>query len=65
MAEFENDMNSVERLVHYATEIEQEAPHELPDSRPPKPWPAEGQVELNNVMLSYRPGLPVVLKGAL
>ncbi|KIL59921.1 hypothetical protein M378DRAFT_26751 [Amanita muscaria Koide BX008] len=63
LAEVENNMNSVERITHYATEIEQEAPHELPDPKPPKSWPAEGQVELDNVVLSYRPGLPVVLKG--
>ncbi|KAM6504236.1 ABC transporter [Amanita muscaria] len=63
LAEVENNMNSVERLTHYATEIEQEAPHELRDAKPPKSWPAEGQVELDKVVLSYRPGLPVVLKG--
>ncbi|KIL64510.1 hypothetical protein M378DRAFT_163292 [Amanita muscaria Koide BX008] len=63
LAEVENDMNSVERLAHYATEIEQEPPHELPDAKPPKSWPAEGHVELDKVVLSYRPGLPVVLKG--
>lgn len=56
-------MNSVERLVHYATEVEQEAPHELPDNKPPAGWPASGRVELKDVFLSYRPGLPSVLKG--
>jgi ABC-type multidrug transport system fused ATPase/permease subunit len=65
LAEVENDMNSIERLTHYATEIEQETPHELPDAKPPKSWPAEGHVELDKVVLSYRPGLPVVLKGTL
>ncbi len=61
-AEVENDMNSVERVVHYAKEIEQEAPHELPDRKPPAPWPSKGDVELKNVVLSYRPELPAVLK---
>ena len=56
-------MNSVERLVHYATEVEQEPPYELPDNKPPAGWPANGRVELKDVFMSYRPGLPSVLKG--
>ncbi|KAI0783557.1 P-loop containing nucleoside triphosphate hydrolase protein [Abortiporus biennis] len=62
-AEVENDMNSVERIVHYAHELEQEAPHELPENKPVAPWPSEGQVELKGVVLRYRPELPPVLKG--
>lgn len=62
-AEVENDMNSVERIVHYSTEIEQEAPHEIPERTPPAPWPSKGQVTLNSVVLKYRPELPPVLKG--
>jgi ABC-type multidrug transport system fused ATPase/permease subunit len=62
-AEVENDMNSVERIVHYATAIEQEAPQEIPDKKPNSSWPAEGHVELRNVVFSYRPELPAVLKG--
>ncbi|KAF9453430.1 ABC transporter [Macrolepiota fuliginosa MF-IS2] len=62
-AEVENNMNSVERIVHYANEVEQEAPYEIPETKPANPWPAEGRVELQNVFLNYRPGLPPVLKG--
>ena len=62
-AEVENDMNSVERVVFYATGVEQEAPHELPDTKPPASWPADGRVELRNVVFKYRPELPAVLKG--
>ncbi|KAF8150782.1 ABC transporter [Crassisporium funariophilum] len=62
-AEVENNMNSVERIVHYATGIEQEAAHDLPDKKPPPSWPAEGALELKNVVLNYRPELPPVLKG--
>jgi len=63
VAEVENDMNSVERIVYYAREIEQEAPHEIPDQKPASSWPADGQLELKDVVLSYRPELPSVLKG--
>jgi len=56
-------MNSVERIVHYSTEIEQEAPHEIPDKKPAVSWPAQGQIVLKDVVLKYRPELPPVLKG--
>ncbi|KAJ3775268.1 ABC transporter [Lentinula raphanica] len=62
-AEVENDMNSVERVVYYVEEIEQEAAHELPDKKPPSPWPSQGHVKFDNVVLKYRPELPPVLKG--
>ena len=55
-------MNSVERVVHYATSIEQERPYEIPANKPAAPWPAEGRVEMKDVVLSYRPELPPVLK---
>ncbi|KAJ8086007.1 hypothetical protein PM082_004826 [Marasmius tenuissimus] len=41
-AEVENNMNSVERIVYYAKEVEQEAAHELPESKPKGEWPARG-----------------------
>ncbi|KAK4704538.1 lysophospholipase, partial [Phenoliferia sp. Uapishka_3] len=62
-AEVENDMNSVERLVHYADELEREAPAVIEGSRPPSEWPAHGAIELKKVVMSYRVGLPPVLKG--
>ncbi|KAG6854376.1 hypothetical protein C0991_007367 [Blastosporella zonata] len=62
-AEVENNMNSVERIVHYATAVEQEAAHEIHDAKPPPEWPAHGRIELKDVVLSYRPELPAVLRG--
>ncbi|PPQ64144.1 hypothetical protein CVT24_008774 [Panaeolus cyanescens] len=62
-AEVENNMNSVERIVYYANDVEQEAPHEISDKKPPASWPQHGQVELKNVVFKYRPELPPVLKG--
>lgn len=61
-AEVENDFNSVERIIYYANELEQEAPHSLPDAAPPAPWPSAGAIEFNNIVLKYRPELPAVLK---
>ena len=62
-AEVENNMNSIERIVHYATEIEQEAPQEILDQKPPVSWPTQGQIVLKDVVLKYRPELQSVLKG--
>lgn len=56
-------MNSVERIVYYAREIEQEAPHEIPEAKPAAPWPSEGKLEIKDAVLKYRPELPLVLKG--
>ncbi|KAF9528448.1 ABC transporter [Crepidotus variabilis] len=63
LAEVENNMNAAERIVHYSRDIEQEAAHEVPEMKPPPQWPAQGRVELEDVVMNYRPGLPVVLKG--
>jgi ABC-type multidrug transport system fused ATPase/permease subunit len=61
-SELENDMNSAERILHYANAIEQEAPAQRPENKPPPEWPTSGRVEMENVCLRYRPGLPIVLK---
>lgn len=63
LAQVENDMNSVERLVYYAERVEQEASHEIAETKPPKSWPSSGQIDLENVVMKYRPELPSVLKG--
>ncbi|KAF7295535.1 ABC protein [Mycena indigotica] len=63
-AEVENYMNSVERVVHYARGdiIPREAPHESTTStKLPSSWPDRGEIEFNDVTMSYRPGLPNVL----
>ena len=63
LAEVENNMNSVERILYYSDEVEQEAPYEIEGQKPALSWPADGKLELKDVVLSYRPGLPAVLKG--
>ncbi|KAH9068491.1 ABC transporter [Lactarius deliciosus] len=63
LAEVENDMNSVERIVYYARDLEQEPRHEIPGHKPPAPWPSNGKLEINEAVLKYRPELPLVLKG--
>ncbi|CAE6471481.1 unnamed protein product [Rhizoctonia solani] len=64
-AEVENYMNSVERLLQYTSsgDIPQEKPYVLVDSAPPKTWPTHGAIEFRDLVMSYRPGLPPVLRG--
>ncbi|KAF8976440.1 hypothetical protein BGZ46_008260 [Entomortierella lignicola] len=58
----ENNMNSTERLVHYAKNIPQESPTESrPGLKPSPSWPDQGTISLHNVSLRYRPDLPLVL----
>ncbi|KAI6025624.1 P-loop containing nucleoside triphosphate hydrolase protein [Pisolithus orientalis] len=64
-ADVENNMNSIERIVQYTRKgtVPQEAPHEIPGNKPPPEWPRSGAVQFRDVQMSYRPGLPLVLKG--
>ncbi|KAF4981721.1 hypothetical protein FZEAL_2523 [Fusarium zealandicum] len=64
-AEIENNMNSVERMLHYANNIEQEPSHEVKDvdeGLKTNDWPSAGRVEFQSVTLSHRPGLEPALR---
>ncbi|KAG1747124.1 ABC transporter [Suillus paluster] len=63
LSEVENCMNSVERVMHYAKEVEQEAAHVVENSPAPADWPSQGEIVMKDVVLRYRPELPPVLKG--
>ncbi|TFK23810.1 ATP-dependent bile acid permease [Coprinopsis marcescibilis] len=59
-AQIEQNMNSVERVLHYA-DISPEGDLHTPND-PPASWPQEGTIEFKKVDLAYREGLPRVLK---
>eukprot|EP01088_Endostelium_zonatum_P014666 TRINITY_DN3301_c1_g2_i1.p1 TRINITY_DN3301_c1_g2~~TRINITY_DN3301_c1_g2_i1.p1 ORF type:complete len:682 (-),score=141.88 TRINITY_DN3301_c1_g2_i1:2-1972(-) len=61
VADMETQMVSVERLSQYST-IEQESDPILWHNRPRPSWPERGVIELDNISLRYRPGLPFVLQ---
>lgn len=61
LAEVENAMNAVERIHHYGTKLEEEAPEHTIDVRPS--WPEKGEIVFNNVEMRYRENLPLVLSG--
>lgn len=64
-AEIENNMNSVERMLHYVYSIEQEPAHEVDrvdKGLKARGWPHAGRVEFQSLTLSYRLGLAPALK---
>jgi ATP-binding cassette, subfamily C (CFTR/MRP), member 1 len=61
LAEVENGMNAVERLLYYGRELEEEAPEHTIDIRPS--WPEKGEIVFDQVEMRYRANLPLVLKG--
>lgn len=62
LTQVENEFNSVERLNHYAFDLVQEAPYEIPENDPPASWPENGRIKFDHVNMKYRPELPYVLK---
>lgn len=61
LAEVENGMNAVERLLYYGTQLEEEAPEHTIDIKPS--WPEKGEIIFDNVEMRYLANLPLVLKG--
>lgn len=62
-SEVEVQMNGMERLLYYAQELEQEAAPIVENNRPAANWPSQGAIEIKDLVVSYRPELPPVLKG--
>lgn len=60
--QIENQMNSVERICHYASSLEQESPYMISETTPDPSWPSAGSIEFKNVSFRYRENLPLILK---
>ena len=65
MPESESLLTHCYTVAHYSggDSIPQEAPHEIKDKKPDPSWPQRGSISFDKVTMSYRPGLPNVLKG--
>ncbi|PBK75557.1 ABC protein [Armillaria solidipes] len=63
-AEVENYMNAVERVVSYSKGevVDQEAPYQMDTDKAMTQW-SHGNIQFRDVAMSYRPGLPQVLRG--
>lgn len=58
-AGFEMAMNATERVIEYSN-IDTESQDGLD---PPAAWPTKGQIEVDNLVVTYAPDLPPALKG--
>lgn len=56
------NMNSVERMLEYAA-YQPEAPAILEGHRPLPGWPQQGAIDVQQLVVRYRPDLDPVLKG--
>ncbi|KAI9152343.1 Multidrug resistance-associated protein 1 [Paramyrothecium foliicola] len=64
-AAIENNMNSVERMLHYVYNLEQEPAQEIDTSDKSlqaKKWPLVGRVQFQSVTLSHRPELEPAIR---
>ncbi|OAQ61395.1 ATP-dependent bile acid permease [Pochonia chlamydosporia 170] len=64
-AEIENNMNSVERMLHYAYSLEQEPAYHVKGvdkSLQDQEWPSKGHVQFQSLTLSHRPDLDPALQ---
>jgi ABC-type multidrug transport system fused ATPase/permease subunit len=64
IADMENGFSSIERVKEYCEELPQEANATYDEHRPKPPasWPAHGHIEIQDLSLRYRDGLPLVLE---
>lgn len=46
----------------YTHEVEQEAPRELPEKHSASEWPSSDAIDFKDLVLSYRPEIPLVVK---
>ena len=60
VTEVEGMFNAVERIQEYM-DLPAEPPHEGPQT--PPNWPDKGEVEINDLVMSYVPHMPPVLRG--
>ncbi|KAG6828729.1 hypothetical protein H0H92_006917 [Tricholoma furcatifolium] len=60
-SEVEQNIVSVERILHQ-TDVQPEAPQEIPENKPSGVWPSRGEVEFRNYSTRYRPELDLVLR---
>ncbi|TNY24017.1 hypothetical protein DMC30DRAFT_371993 [Rhodotorula diobovata] len=59
--EVETNIVSVERVQEY-TQLESEAPLEIPENAPPADWPQQGNIRFEHVKARYRKDLDLVLR---
>jgi ABC-type multidrug transport system fused ATPase/permease subunit len=59
ITDLENKMNSAERVLQYFV-LPEEAPTEIPENRPEESWPAQGAIKIEDLVIEYKAGVPVL-----
>jgi ABC-type multidrug transport system fused ATPase/permease subunit len=59
VTDLENKMNSAERVLQYFV-LPEEAPSEIPENTPPAEWPAHGGIDIKDLVIEYKKGVPVL-----
>uniref|UniRef100_A0A915D418 Uncharacterized protein n=1 Tax=Ditylenchus dipsaci TaxID=166011 RepID=A0A915D418_9BILA len=63
ISKLETNIVSVERIKEYSDTTPEAEWESLPGNKPPKGWPQEGKIRIQNYSTRYRPGLDLVVKG--
>ncbi|KAJ2088014.1 hypothetical protein IW138_004522 [Coemansia sp. RSA 986] len=56
----EQNMNAVERVMQYLKIDQEKASESAPENKPSALWPKTGNVEIENLVAEYVPGVPVL-----
>ncbi|KAJ2561810.1 hypothetical protein IW140_006529 [Coemansia sp. RSA 1813] len=56
----QRNMNAVERVMQYLKIDQEKAAESTPENKPPALWPKSGNVEIENLVAEYVPGVPVL-----
>lgn len=59
ITDLENKMNSTERILQYF-KLPEEAPAEIPENKPVDSWPAQGSIKIDDLVIEYVKGVPVL-----
>jgi len=62
LGDVQAQISSVGQLHYYATQVNSEAPAEIPDKKPPPSWPHEGRIVFKDIVLKYHEFGVAVLK---
>jgi ABC-type multidrug transport system fused ATPase/permease subunit len=61
-ADINSQISCIERISYYARNTSSEAPAHIKETEPPPEWPSKGSIEINDLVLRYKPTLEPALR---